>query len=255
MKKSILLPVLTLLVVTGAGSFWWSRENLIQAESIPEAPHPFEVLNQKARTARTGDFDAAQELVDETFRLTGFEDKLRGSTADMIKQRVGLAENRFQQGRTAGIPEGRVVRTINGLANILKLPEFARTDVYEVRKLRLALLPSFPQFIDQRARSSQPVRAGGVLGSNMSPAEVLFVTQMMIQQKLSNEEYQVTRAERLSRWAETHNSRAGRDGTQSQTSGRSREIRDALDRGARSLPFSSTMQLSTRILNTLGIDK
>lgn len=254
MKRSILFLSLSLIMALGVGLLWLSKGNTAQAESQEIPPHPFVVLNEKAKKARTGDLAAAKELVGATISLTGYEDVLRGSTADMIKGRVGQAESRYQQSQAAGVSEARVAQTINGLAFKLKLPDYAKTNTYEVRKLRLALIPSFPQFINQKAQGAQPVQAGAKLDSQMSPAEAVFVTEMMMQQKLSNEEYQVTNAERLKDWKEKHNHHPNHGNSQHQTQDRSREMRDALDKGINSMSMLDSMQLSTLILNTLGID-
>lgn len=69
---------LSLAVSLGIGFLWLSKGNTAQAESQENSPHPFEVVNQKAKNARTGDLAAAKELVGETIRLTGYEDVLRG---------------------------------------------------------------------------------------------------------------------------------------------------------------------------------
>ncbi len=255
MKKSVLLFSLSLFVILGVGLFWLSENKVAEAQTNTDAPHPFKVLNQKAKDARTGDLTAAKELVGETISLSGYENELRGSTAEMIKERVGKAESRYQQSQAAGVFEARVAQTINGLAKKLNLPKYAKTNIYEVRKLRLALLPSFPQFINQKTQSMQPVQAGAKLDSQMSPAEAVFLTQMMFQQKLSNDEYQVTDEERLKDWKETHDHHPNHGNSQNQKQDRSREMRDALDKGINSMSMMDTMQISTLILNTLGIEK
>lgn len=149
----------------------------------------------------------------------------------MIKGRVGQAESRYHQSQAAGVSEARVAQTINSLAFKLKLPDYAKTSIYEVRKLRLALIPNFPQFINQKSQGMQPVRAGAKFDSRMSPAEAVFVTEMMMQQKLSNEEYQVTNKERLKDWKEKHNHHPNHGNSQRQAQDRSQEMRDALDKG------------------------
>lgn len=254
-RKMLIILSLSLFVILGIGLFWLSENKVAEAQTNTDAPHPFKVLNQKAKDARRGDLTAAKELIGETISLSGYEDELRGSTADMIKDRVGKADSRYQQSQAAGVSEARVAQTINGLAKKLNLPKYAKTNVYEVRKLRIALLPSFPQFINQKTQSMQPVRAGAKLDSQMSPTEAIFVTQMMMQQKLSNDEYQVTDAERLKDWKETHNHHLNHGKSQNQKQDRSREMREALDKGVNSMSMMDTMQISTLILNTLAIEK
>ena len=255
MNRSILLFSLSVFVCLGIGFLCFSKGITVQAGDEQNPPHPFKILNQKAKDARTGDLAAAKELVGETISLSGYENELRGSTGDMIEDRVGKAEIRYQESQTEGISEARVAQTINGLVKKLNLPKYAKTSIYEVRKLRLSLLPTFPQFINQKTQSMQPIQKGAKFDSQMSPAEAVFVTQMMMQQKLSNDEYQVTDAERLKDWKETHNHHPNHIKSQNQAKDRSREMREALDKGVNSMSMMDTMQISTLILNTLGIEK
>ncbi len=88
-RKMLFILSLSLIMILGIGLFWLSQNKTAEAQSNAETLHPFAVLNQKAKNARNGDFAAAKELVGETLSLSGYEDQLRGSTADMIKDRVG----------------------------------------------------------------------------------------------------------------------------------------------------------------------
>ncbi len=132
--KKIVLFVLSLGVFAtlGIGVFFLSEKNVAQAENIP---HPLETINQKAIDARTGNQADAEELVGEIIRVAGFENVLIGFTSSSIKQPVGRAESRYRLGQSSGISERKIVRTINGLVKQFDLPAYAKTDLYEVRKL------------------------------------------------------------------------------------------------------------------------
>ena len=240
------------------GAFWWFNDTAAQAEKKPAEKHPFEAINNKAKDARRGDVETAKELVSEVIAVSGFENELRGFTSNSIKERVGNAESLYQQGQGEGISEGNVARTINGLAIKFNLPAFAKTDTYEVRKLRLSLLPSFPEIIGKKLNGTQPLFAGSSFDSKMSPAEAILILSMMMNQKLSNKNYQLTHAEQLIQWEEKYGKQRGRSKVASLeeiTKNRSAEINLALQRSAEALSIPNALQLSTLILNTLGIEQ
>ncbi len=253
MKRLVLFLLgLSLIVGLGIGVFWSTNENVAKAEGVP---HPLDGINQKARDARNGNQANAEALVGEVIRVAGFENELIGFTSSSIKQRVGRAESRFRLGQSAGIPERKIVRTINGLARQFNLPAYAKTDLYEVRKLRLELLPNFPDLIGQKTQNVQPMAVGAGLEAEMSPAESVLILSLMIQQKLLNQDYQLTTAERRTRWNEMHNHRPGRISSPHPARNRASEMRERLRVAASSASMSDAFQLSTITLNTLGIEQ
>jgi hypothetical protein len=258
MKRQILFLSLGLTLSLGVGLLWLSEGNTAQAENMPNPEHPFATLNQKAKNARAGNRADVDDLVNEAAHISGLENEPAGFMTDSIKDRIGRNESRYRSGQADGIPEGKIVRTVNGLAKKLNLPDYARTNAYEVRKLRLSLLPSFPQLIGQKTQSSQPLTVGAKLDSQMSPAEAVFVLAMMFQQKQYNDEYQVTNSEQLSKWKETHDhhpKKPKKSDSQDSISARSREMKTALESGADSLSTSDALKLSDITLNTLGIEQ
>ena len=251
-RKILLVSSLSLLAVLSIGLFWLTPKDVAQAENVP---HPLESINQKAKDARDGNLTDAKDLVGEVIRVAGFEGELAGFATTAIKERVGNAESRYRLGQTAGVPEAKIVRTINGLARRLNLPAFARTNQYEVRKLRLELLPNFPELITQKTQGLQPIAVGAGLEPQMSPAEAFLIFSLMVQQKLNNREYQMTRAERTSRWNEKHHHQPGQTPSLNPFPNRNREMKEAIRQGIASASNSDVMQLSDVTLNTLGIEQ
>lgn len=255
-KKYLISLSLVSLLGLVIGAFWWSNDNAAQAEKKPDVLDSFGTLNSKAKNSRGGDVNAAKELVGEIISASGFESELSGLTSNSVKDRVGNAESLYQTGQIEGVSEAKVARTINGLAIKFNLPEFAKTDVSEVRKLRLSMLPSYPEIIGKKPNGNQPLFVGGNFDSKMSPAESILVLTMMMHQKLSNKDYQLTKEERLIQWEEKYGNRRGNAKRQSLddlTKNRGKEIRAALEQGTRTMSVPSALQLSTLILNTLGI--
>lgn len=255
--KRLILFGLSLCFIIGLGFGLWglAKKDAVNAQSDVQPQHPLEAINRKAVEARTGNLSASKELVGEIIRLAGFETYLQGFTTDRMKDRIGRAESRFRQGQITGIPETKVVRTVNGLAKKFDLPNYTRTNRYEVRKLRLELLPNLPQIITRGTENIEPISGGGSLSSEMSPAEATLVLALMLQQKMSSRDYQMTFAERLNRWAEDHNHGAGQNSSSSQAQNRSREVRNALQRAVATTSVSDAWHLSNLTLNTLGIEQ
>lgn len=256
MKKRILFFLsLSLVVGLGISWLWLTEKGSIEAQDNPPDATPFEVINQKAKLARNGTQPAAEDEVSEIISVAGFESELRGFTSIEIKDRVGRSESHYRQGITAGIPEAKIVRTVNGLVKLFNLPEYVKTSDYEVRKLRLGLLPSFPQVITQKNHATQALSRGSQIDSQMSPAEAVFVLAMMLQQKLTNPEFQMTQSERRSRWTSAHSHSVTQNNPTYTAQTRTQEIKEALRRAALSTSMSDALRLSEITLNTLGIEQ
>jgi hypothetical protein len=196
------------LCATVVGLLWLGGGSPAGAQ--PPAPdentvHPLARLNAKARAARTNDEAAVRELVDESFNFVALDGGPAGM-ADAIKGRITRAEMNWRKGETKGVSDADVARTVNRLADQFKAPEFARTTRYEVRLLHTAMLPYLPDFIGRDNTGAPPRRAAGssINHERMSPLEAAFLTAMLLRQKQTNPDYQLTRSERLSRWKERH---------------------------------------------------
>lgn len=245
---------LSLIAILGIGLFWLSQNEVAEAQNNAETPHPLAAINQKAKDARKGDETAAADLVDEMIRVAAFETEFDGFTTDTVKERVAKAESRYRQGLTEGIPTVNIAQTVNGLAYKFDLPKYAKTNVNEVNRLRMMLLPNFPQIITRNTEIKQALAVGTKFDSNMSPAEAFFVLMMMFQQKRFNPEYQLTSSERLSLWKEIHNHRPGANAPKLPEN-RNEEIRAALESAGNSMSISEASNLSDITLNTLGIEQ
>jgi hypothetical protein len=247
-KRFIFLMSLSLLVLGGLSLFLLSTKTKVEAQQIE---NPFDSINNKAKLARNGEATATGDFVNEIFCVSGFDTQLAGLTGSSMKNRIKRAEIRYRLGQSDGIPEMKIVRTINGLAKKLNLPNYAKTDIYEVRKLRLSLLSDFPQVV---MSSTQATYTSAEPNSKMSPAEATFILSMMLQQKLTNPEYQVTRTERTNNWAAKHNHQIPQNNLTT-VGTRSRELSDSINRGGMALTASDLTQMPNLTLNTLGIEQ
>lgn len=254
-KRTLFFLSLSLVASLGIGWLWLTENDSVEAQSNPPTVHPLEEINRKAKLARNGSQSDAEEYVRDIISISGFAGELSGFTSTAVKVRVGRSESRYRQGLAAGIPEGKIVRTVNGLVRKFNLPDFTKTSAYEVRRLRLGLILGFPQIITQKSQGSSPVSVGSQIDAQMSPAEAVFVLAMMLQQKLANPEFQMTRTERVSRWSAAHSHSAGPNNSVNLSQTRSREIEIALQQAAASTSMSDALHLSGVTLNTLGIEQ
>ena len=85
-------------------------------------------------------------------------------------------------------------------ANLAHL--YAKTSALQVRYLRATLVRGYPNFIAQPRlgeKEGLEQEVGSSINSMMSPLEAAFVTAVLLQQKMLNEEYQKTPQE----WADS----------------------------------------------------
>lgn len=111
-------------------------------------------LNEEARAAKGGQEDAVRALANDIFKSFGMNTESK-AVMNPFQERIIQAELRYRNGTGQRIPEIKVVRMINGLARKFGAPDYARTDLGEVRRLRMGLLTYLPALVDGEAKSSK----------------------------------------------------------------------------------------------------
>ena len=154
-----------------------------------------DVKDSAKRTQETGESSetrhAATALADAVLR--DFElDALPNQITDNVRERLIAAEVDYRTGRGGAIPETKVVRLINELANAWNAPAYARTDQREVRRMRVNLVPLMPDLASRGAAKS-------LVSPDMSPLEAAYISLLLIEQKTTNPSYQLNRKERESK--------------------------------------------------------
>lgn len=181
-----------------------------------QSKNPLRDLDEKAKGARGGDLKSIDELANHIITQYGFFE-YHDSAKEAIKERLVSAEVRFQRERIGGIPEGNVARMINSLAAELGAPDFMKTDVQQVRHMRMARMAYLPNLINQRVARLGEVSQASThpsVSSVLSPLEAMYIAMDLIYQKLNLEEFQVSPREfranlngkRVAEW-EAHQSR------------------------------------------------
>jgi hypothetical protein len=272
MSQRTKIAFLSLIICTSVvGAAWLGGRSSAEAQPPPSAPdeansNPFARLNAKARAARTHDETAVRELVDESFNVAALNDAPAGM-ADAIKERLTRAEMNWRRGATTGISDANVARTVNQLANKFNAPEYAHTNRYEVRLLHTALLPYLPDFIGRDNIGAQPgqTAASSINHERMSPVEAAFVTAMLLRQKQTNPDYQLTRDEQFGQWKERHRKtkrvKADKknDGDaaakEQEHTRRCNAITAAIGNGAAAMSPAALLNLPADVLDALGVEQ
>jgi hypothetical protein len=216
------------------------------------------------------------ELTDAVARAFGYgPERYEGSyspvnsmiraEADRVKDRLKRSEIAYQQGKKEGVREENVVRAMNNLAGKFGAPGYAKTEKYEVRKLRVSMLSfEFDLVSKQVSKKSSKERGDGKkivesIGPTMSPLEAVYVTSSLIVQKLTNPEYQLTHEERRAQWAEEHDGRRAFETDAGPRilpqTGRQVEMSHIVSRGVRARGPSEQRDLIHESLDILGIDR
>ena len=261
-RNTIWLALL-LCCAVGSGAIWATTSLTAQSHSQNDArgaalaANPLASLKEKARAAKGNDEAAVRALADETFRIFNLDQAPAGMD-DAIKERLVRAELRYRHGRGKGTPEFKVAHMVNQLAHKLGAPDYARTNVLEVRRLRMGLRPYTS---DLRTQSqADETKKAEKHSASMSPLEAFFVAVSLIQQKRFNAEYQLTDDE----WVALHGGRRAAGSSEKflaemsarrRDAARTEELDLAIGRGFASMSPSQLLSLPDELLNTLGVER
>lgn len=274
LKLSVALLVFS---VFGVGTMWMGTGLSVQGQSASEqagdsqVEDPFVSVDRKARAAKSDERNAVEELGSGVVNNFAPDDVPQPNRDAMI-ERLVRAELNYRQGKHKGILEHDVAKTVNELADKFGAPEYAKTRRDQVRTLRVSLMPNLPHLIDQEVIEGKKDKKKPVdteMNPYMTPLEAATVAMLMLQQKLVNEDYQVTPDEfadnlykkKLAKW-QAHRDGAT-DATQTEqdkkpklrgygieVAGKEKEMRRKIDESTTDLS-----NLTDTSLDTLGIER
>jgi len=220
-------------------------------------------LEQRASLARPDDANSISALVDEVFKFPRAFPRMPDFMESAVKDRVVQAEMSYRRGVTAGVHEEAVVKALNDLAGKFNVPDYAMTSVRQIRALRIGLSLHEPKFMGT-GTARENARVGESINPMMSPAQAFHLIGTLIDQKLLNEEYQVSPSEwdrdlhqkvlerfRTESLAAPGHSKAG-DVTMGQNS-KHQEMLDIISRNISLMSLSEALQLLDREFKVLGI--
>jgi hypothetical protein len=229
---------------------------------------PFERLYVTSVAAQKGESDAIDNLADAI--LTDFVPlEIPADLRGAVKTRLVRAELNYRGGGR-GITEADIARTINNLVDKFEAPQYAKTSSRQVRYLRLSMMGVFPEFSRQKPETTKG-RQGNVptsISPWLSPLEASFLTALMLQQKLLNEDYQVEpkdwgehlQRKNLEMWRTYHEHRGVVNSSSAPLravplSSKSAEIRQSIEAGASTMTSADVADIVTTVLDGLHIDK
>lgn len=254
MRRTLIysVPIIAIFSLIGAAIF--SSLDFRTSGMAPPASYDenfaFAQLNVKARAVNEGGGStAAADLVNELF------DTFSTTVATDVKTRIVDSELLYQNNQRGGVAEENVVMVINGLQLKFSTPEFSKTDVYEVRKLRQALQLLAPQFVGHGRQSEQSLvnNVNSTIVEEMSPAEAVFVTLAMVHQKRSNPNYQLTQTERTALWNDLHTTKIGQSVAEDPQ--KTEDINEAIVDEAATMSSIDLLAIPHRALDILGIEQ
>lgn len=123
-------------------------------------------FNRKALLARTGDEQAVGDFADEVF--SQFAPPEASDAFPLFKDRVVRAEVNYRRTGKGGVKERDVAGALNGLAQEMGAPDYAKVSVRQLRFLRLNAMGVLPGLVTQPKRGQSKK---SVIDSEMSPLE------------------------------------------------------------------------------------
>jgi len=220
----------------------------------------FDQIEEKAQRAKDGNEASIRELGDEIFNKLATAD-IPAHTLLEMKDRLLRAELRYRRNKK-GCRESHIVKAINELAGKFAAPDYAKTSPLQVRALRVNLMFSVPSLVAPEANEKKKLkkRVGDKLDPHVSPLEAVFLTMLMIQQKMLNPVWQQTSAEFADSLSK-HRSKGngGERGHQLRVDNLNREkshvMRRVVANKVKGLGAADMHELIAASLDTLGIDR
>ena len=276
-RNRLLISMMTLLAVCSGFGFYLLGSDADGQESPGEnesSVGALDRMNRKFNAVKNAKTEndlknSARELIDDLFSSKGLvpgltDNAFQGTDQggiDEIKNRMVRAEVDYRKGRKEGIKEERVVRVVNGLAKKFGAPEYAKTDLYEVRKLRAGMLFLMPEVITtepmEKLKKAKDDKPKFLISATMSPLEAVNVMALLIDQKLSNDEFQLTKEERKAlaadkRTREEQNSSEPRLLPQTE---RQREMSQLVLSAISQTGVTDGLKLAHNVLDVLGVER
>lgn len=232
----------------------------------PKSSVPLEEINGKSRAANSGGETEVRALADEIFVTYHFNDA-PAVIGDAIKDRLVRAELSYRNGRgQKGISDASIVRAVNYLAYKVGAPAYAQTNVFELRRMKTAMLP-YTADLQARSRATDAaiLNSGKTVANEaatprMSPLEATFFAVLLVHQKQFNTEYQLTNQEFVALHGGNRKPQADklfRGEMQSRRNDRSRsdELERLVQRNIASMPLSTMVNLPDEMMYVLGINQ
>jgi len=280
-KRNTALISLLLLCALAGGAIWITSNSAAhgnaaagkrgEAQLSPVAAdtsNPLININAKSRAANQGGETEIRGLADEIFTSYQFDEAPAGISED-IKERLVRAEISYRAGNgQQGVSDASIVRAVNYLGNKVGAPDYAQTNVFELRRMKSGILPytadlqarSHKAQANAMIRGDRSARANDPTTPTMSPLEATFFMTALVQQKQFNSEYQLTNKEYVQlhggkrRGNSNKQFRAAMESRKGDSS-RTDELEKKVKKHATAMTLSEIVNLPQELMYVLGIDK
>jgi hypothetical protein len=258
-------PSLLIVCILVIGVGWQTSHPATQKGDSKKPMHnQVEEAAKKAKNSK--DEKAVRELADAVFDYAGGQ--MPASVSDGIKDRLVRAEMNYRKGKK-GIREEDIVRTVNELADTMSAPAYAKTSKLQVKVMRVKLMGDHPSFIAQERdekKKGLKKEVGDTINPEVSPLEGAFITMMMIQQKVLNEDWQKTPEEyaanlNTKRQKEVKSAAGGQElkgrlvARRAKNIEKVNEMMETINKGLGRLGVAGSLDLVDKSLDTLGIER
>ena len=261
------LPFSICLIISSLG---FVTNGKAQVTTSPNQGNPYKVLDASAVNAKRGDDASMHGLADAVFSFPRMLPRLPDILENPIKDRLVIAEFAFRQNTRSGVREEDIVQLVNTMADKLKVPGYAKTNLKQVRVLRMQLMLASPVFMTQGVDPAH-LSPGEHIGSTLSPLQAVHLINSLIDQKLINPDFQLEPEEWEKKQVDkqTERIKAAQELLRSSTSGQSdqskgsrsrivvqkrkRDLHDALIQAGENLSVLDAMDLIDNAFTTLKL--
>jgi hypothetical protein len=252
MRRSMLSVVVVTAMV---GTIWLAAAQTTKSTNPSTTVRPratWERVDDAARNLNGADPTRIRDLLNEVFADHGIDERIV-ATSGSVPDRLVAAEATFQSGKADGIPEEKVVAAVNQLAQRFNAPQYAYTDLKEVRRLRMKMVTVYPNLIG-RGSSATRDDSKPHFERTLSPVEAFHITSTLVFQKIFNPEFQFSRQEldgvQQAKAVDTA-ALADRVGKGERT----QEMMSVIRKGAATMSLRDMLNQSEQSLDALGIPR
>lgn len=236
-----------------SGSSHWVCSRQASCRSFPTPPPPTHPVNdsitvhlqQVAVRSNAGDLSATNELARQMFVDAGIPNVLASSFG--FTDRLANAEVEYRKGAHSSVTEASIVKAVNNMVATIGAPQWARTNVVEVRKLRMHMLVNNPELFANQGAADNTGHYKA-LGETMTPLEGSYVATALLYQKTIHPDYQFTEGEKA------QNVNRDAKAVHAEQVSRTNELQDLLQGKTQSLSVRDLLNASDHFFSDLGVE-
>jgi hypothetical protein len=211
-------------------------------------------VESKARQARANDRESIRELSHEVIACRHVH-SFPEPVATYLEEKLTDYELQYRNNAARGVSESQVAEILNLLTSKLRMPNYTRTTIRQVREARMKLALMSPQFMGY-GLTGNGMHRGDQVHTVMSPLQAFHLLNGLIDQKILNPDYQdpsldptVSESERMraEKSAGSHITVSRKPHSQKED-----EVRKSLNSGINALSVQDAFDLINQTLQELS---